>query len=71
MTHEENNWHVMRDHDVGTQLFHPWLTKDHATRLAALLNEIEEERISKLGGKRENGDGDFYSAKQADSPSDK
>jgi hypothetical protein len=57
-----NDWHVMRDTDVGTMTWHPWLTEVHAMRLAELLNEIETERVARLNGNRERGDGDFYTA---------
>ena len=55
-------WCVMRDIDSGTHVFHPYLSEDHAKRLAALLDEIETARVVGRGGKREKGDGQFFSA---------
>lgn len=57
-----NKWCVTRDTEVGTHMYHPYLTKDHAVRLAELMNEMESSRIKSRGGKRHLGDGDFYCA---------
>lgn len=59
----EDPWHVVRDADAGTMLFMPYLRKDHAERMAQLYNDIETERVQRLGGSRAHGNGDFYTAK--------
>jgi hypothetical protein len=64
LTPIDNNWHVTIDTDFGARICFPWLTKDHAERLAALMNEIEDARIERRGGSRERGDGDFYGIKE-------
>lgn len=61
-THAPLSHGIVRDIDMGTVKFHPYLTKEHAIELASLLNRIETDRVAGLGGSRENGDGDFYTA---------
>lgn len=64
----KNLWHVWRDGDVGTHIWMPWLKKKFALRMAKLMNEIEEDRVTSLKGDRANGDGDFYSAQPSVKP---
>lgn len=63
-------WDVMCDLDSGTYLFVPYLTKDHAQRLATLMNEIETERVERMGGSRARGDGHFYTAVKSEKKKD-
>lgn len=66
-----NNFHVMRSTDTGETTAQPWVPKNLAEKLAAVLNEIEEDRVARLHGKnadaaRESGVGDFYYVKEAE-----
>lgn len=59
-----HRWCVMRDADVDTLMHHPYLRQDHAERLAAILNEIETDRVERLLGVRQRGVGDVYRAQE-------
>lgn len=47
-----NNYHVMRSMDQGEYIFHPWLTKPLAEKLAGVLREIEDDRRLNAEDKR-------------------
>lgn len=47
-----NDYHVMRSMDLGEQIYHPWLPKRLAEKLAAVLQEIEDDRRSRAKDKR-------------------
>lgn len=60
----EEPWSVIRDADYGQVVYMPYLTREHAKKMADLLNDIETERVIRFGGNRANGEGDFYYAEK-------
>lgn len=65
-----NTFHVMRSMDAGEMIAHPWLPKHLAEKLAAVLNEIEDDRAVRNFGEdgpaaRAQGVGDFYHVVEA------
>ena len=68
-----NTFHVMRSMDVGEMIAHPWLPKHLAEKLAAVLNEIEDDRAARNFGEdgptaRAQGVGEFYYVKETEKP---
>lgn len=65
-----NTFHVMRSTEAGEQIAHAWLSKRLADEMAALLNEIERERVCRLIGRKHfaaawrEGVGDRYYVKE-------
>lgn len=57
-------WSVIRDADYGEHVYMPYITREHAKKMADLLNDIETERIIRMGGNRAQGEGDFFRAEK-------
>jgi len=65
-----NKFHVMRLMDAGEAIACPWLPKHLAEKLAAVLNDIEDDRAARNFGEdgtaaRAQGVGDFYHVVEA------
>lgn len=67
-----NDHHVMRSMEMGEQIYHPWLPKRLAEKLAAVLQEIEDDRRSRAKDKRLRQDkaafDSYYVKRASDAP---